>query len=70
MAGKSATMSDTVKTDDGTEKSYTTILNTRSGKGMSATLTLPDGKNLTLVAPTPGDLLSKILTCARIDESQ
>ena len=70
MAGKSATMSDTVKMEDGTEQSYTTTLNTRTGKGMSATITLPDGKNLTLVAPTPGDLLSKILTSARIDESQ
>lgn len=70
MAGKSATMSDTVMMEDGTEQSYTTTLNTRSGKGMSVTITLPDGKDLTLVAPTPGDLLSKILTSARIDESQ
>ena len=36
---------------------------------MFAKITLPDGKNLTLAGPTPGDLLAKILTSARIDES-
>lgn len=70
MGGKSATMSDTVKTDDGTEKSYTTTLNTWTKGKMFANLTLPNGKILTLAGPTPGDLLSKILTSARIDESQ
>lgn len=69
MAWKTATVSDTVTMEDGTEKSYTATLNTRTGKGMSVTLKLPDDKDLTLVAPTPGDLLAKILTSARIDES-
>lgn len=69
LAGKTATMSDEVKMEDGTEKKYTATLNTRTGKGMSVTLKLPDDKDLTLVAPTPGDLLAKILTSARIDES-
>ena len=54
MAGKSATISDTIKSEDGTEQSYTATLNTSDTKGnMSVSLQLPDGSILKLAGPTP-----------------
>ncbi len=48
MAGKSATMSDTVKMEDGTEKPYSATLSLERKGIMTASLELPDGKKLSL----------------------
>lgn len=72
LTGQGAEVAGEIIQADGTKTNYTSAIQMRSGKWVSVTLTLADGKPIILAGATPWDILAKILTwCGgRIDSER